>query len=369
MTGEWIANRVCDRSKGRNVMITHREYFLDGMSTPRVWQVEMNTGRSLDAVTDWLARYRDDFNQQLTAYGGVLLRGIESLRTPDDMQHVLDVLAPDLMDYVGGTSPRKVVSGRIMTATEVPGNYSIPLHQEMSYTDNAPEGIAFFCEVPPGSDGETTIGDMREITSLIDPAVRDRFDKRGGVQLRRNLPSPENVSKRPGVPKAWTEVFRTEDRKEAEAVVIKSGWRSEWLDDGSMQLWQEVRPATRRHPRTNDEVWFNQVHIFAPAASLKWARNDGRTEMAGRLEKALAEAPHLLDQIFYGDGTPVTEDDVLHIYDTLDVAAKPLKWQRGDLLILDNILAAHGRRAFQGDRRILTALIRHSPAISNGVPS
>jgi len=57
-------------------------------------------------------------------------------------------------------------------------------------------------------------------------------------------------------------------------------------------------------------------------------------------------------------GVIIDENDVLHILDLLDDAAIPVSWQRSDVLILDNILAAHGRTAFNGERVILTALIR-----------
>jgi len=144
-----------------------------------------------------------------------------------------------------------------MSATELPGNYSIPLHQEMAYTLHPPERIAFFCQVPPSSGGHTTIGDMRTITQRIDPTVRDRFKQKKNVQLRRNLPSKENVDNKPGVPKSWTEVFNTIDRAEVERIVDQRGWKLEWLPDESMYLWQEVHPAMRSHPRTGDEVWCN----------------------------------------------------------------------------------------------------------------
>ena len=339
-------------------MVAYNEYLLDGTNVPVVWHAAAGNNPDIDETCDWLTERRDDVDQIVQRQGGILLRGFECLQRAATFQRVLDVLAPNLMDYVGGSAPRRAVSGRIMTATDLPGTFSIPLHQEMSYTDIAPDRIAFFCEIAPPVGGETTLGDMRQITGSIDPAVRARFDAHNGLQLRRNLPPPDKAMLRPGIPKPWTDVFGTTDRAEADRIVINSGWRGEWLDDGSIQLWQEIRPAMRTHPLTGDRVWYNQAHLFSPIGVLKRARQDGRDDMVRKIEAALAETPHLLDRTFHGDGTPVADEDTAHIYDVLAQHAVPLQWRRGDALILDNILTAHGRRTYSGERLILTALIK-----------
>jgi alpha-ketoglutarate-dependent taurine dioxygenase len=243
------------------------------------------------------------------------------------------------MDYVGGTSPRHAVHGQIVTATDLPGDYTIPMHQEMSYTANPPDRVAFFCEIPATKGGATTVADAREVTRRIDPALRARFEEKGGVRLRRTLPGPNSAGDRPGVPKPWTEVFDTADAAAVERIAARKGWDITWLEDGSVQLWQEILPAMKTHPRTGETVWFNQAHIFAPEASLRWASRDGRREQWRRLSWAYAENPELVDHVFHGDGTQVSAADA-------------------DLLLLDNILAVHGRSAFTGDRKVLAALIR-----------
>ncbi|MBT2323907.1 TauD/TfdA family dioxygenase [Variovorax paradoxus] len=337
-------------------MIRHEVLPVDGMSVV-AWQPRQGAQDDLSSVCAWLIEYREALDADVAAHGGVLVRGFDALGDAEAFAQALHATGSQLMDYVGGTSPRKKVTGRILTATEVPGSYSIPLHQEMSYTDGAPCRIAFFCETPASSDGCTTVGDMRAITRAIDPSVVDRFLSHGGLQLRRNLPLPQHVDKRPGVPKSWPEVFNTQDPVEAQSQARARGWRFEWQSDGSMTLWQEIRPALKRHPGTGDEVWFNQVHIFAPAAAMAWAKHDGRLDMADRLERAMRDTPHQLDCFVFADGSDIPDEDALHVYEVLDRLAEPLHWQRGDLLILDNVLTGHGRKSFVGERRVLTALI------------
>jgi alpha-ketoglutarate-dependent taurine dioxygenase len=350
-------------------MIRHDERPIDGTDVPIMWQAVSGGDAHIDELCGWLATRHQEVEKLIYRHGGVLLRGFDCLRGASDFQRALDALGLELMDYVDGSAPRHAVSGRIMTTIDLSCNYSVPLHQEMAYTDGAPDIIAFFCETPAPVGGETTVGDMRRITRSINPEVIERFETHQGLQVRRSLPPPDKVASWPGIPRSWAEVFGTTDPAEAERIVVKSGWRSEWLGDGSMRLWQDVRPAMRTHPHTGERVWFNQVHRFSPIGMLKRARDDNMEEMAKKLEHALAKAPDQFDRMFHGDGTPVADEDVAHIYDVLAENAIPVGWQRGDLIILDNTLVAHGRRIYSGDRLILTALIRTEPVAAERTTS
>jgi alpha-ketoglutarate-dependent taurine dioxygenase len=341
-------------------MVQHNEFLLQDTNVPVIWQAVagVSANASIDEICEWLEEKRKAIEDRIYKHGGILLRGFSNLKQASDFQRVLDVLCPYLLDYVGGSAPRKAVRGRIMTTSELPGNCSVPLHQEMAYTNNGPDRVAFFCEIPAPTGGETTIGDMRKVTQRIDPALIQRFKDHKGMRIRRNLAPPDKVAGRPGIPRAWTVAFGTDDRRKVDEIVKHSGWENKWLDDGSMELWQEIRPALCTHPRTGERVWYNQLHRFTPIGLLKRAEQDGHEEMVQGLKAAMAEAPHLLDQTFYGDGTPVADEDVVQIFDILTEETIPLQWQRGDVIILDNILVSHGRTRYSGDRKILTALIR-----------
>jgi alpha-ketoglutarate-dependent taurine dioxygenase len=325
---------------------------------PSFWRASGGGEASLADTRAWLADHRGAIEEVLDRDGALHIRGLTALNSAAAFEAALGVLAPRLMDYVGGTSPRHAVHGQIVTATDLPENYTIPMHQEMSYTVSPPDRVAFFCETPADKGGATTVADAREITRRIDPAVRARFEEKGGMRLRRTLPGPNSVGDRPGVPKPWTEVFDTQDEAEVERIAAARGWEISWLEDGSVQLWQEILPAMKSHPRTGETVWFNQAHIFAPEASLRWAARDGRRDQLRRLSRAHAENPELVDHVFHGDGARVSAEDAENLFDVFADAEIPVRWKPGDLLLLDNILAVHGRTAFEGERRVLAALIR-----------
>jgi len=59
---------------------------------------------------------------------------------------------------------------------------------------------------------------------------------------------------------------------------------------------------------------------------------------------------------FYGDGSPI-EISVLHEFRRLyQQEAICFPWRKGDFLLLDNMLVAHGRRSFAGSRKTLVAM-------------
>jgi hypothetical protein len=268
-------------------------------------------------------------------------------------------VTPWLRDYVGGTSPREKVHEKVMTATYVPPSWSIILHQEMAYTLAMPAYLTFFCENPAERGGHSTHGDMRVALERIDPAVRDRLAEHG-LRLGRTLLSPDAVHRKPGVKKPWTEVFDTTDPAEVDRIAGERGWETEWIGDDAVRLYQETVPAIREHPVTGESVWCNQAHFFSPLCMMRWAREDGRRAEHDEQERALREAPELLDRMYLGNGDPVADEDALHVYQVLRDLESGVRLAASDLLVVDNLLVAHGRTAFEGDRRILVALADRS---------
>lgn len=339
--------------------ISIESIFNDDPGIPVEWHLNVPSSATGEDVCEWVTAELEMIDDAITNRGGLLLRGLHLIADAEAFHRVLEIINPSLRDYLGGTSPRDAVYGKVMTATSTPHDWSIILHQEMAYTSNPPDRISFFAELPASRGGHSVVGCMKDVVDLIDPDVRRRLEK-GRLRLRRTLPSERFAHLKPGIQKTWSAVFQTDDRAEVERVAESKGWAITWLRGGSLQLLQEAVPPIRSHRQTGREVWCNQAHFFPPVCMMAWAKSDGRQQDHDALHNAYASTPELLDTMCLADGEPVAEADALHLFEVMKSIERAVKLQKSDILLLDNILFSHGRTAFQGQRRILVGLSDHS---------
>jgi hypothetical protein len=102
-----------------------------------------------------------------------------------------------------------------------------------------------------------------------------------------------------------------------------------------------------RHPRTGETVWFNHATFFNALTLPESIRDSLRAEFAD---------DELPQNTFYGDGSPIPEDHIRHLQQIYRDVMVEFPWQKGDVVILDNILTIHARNGYTGPRKILTAM-------------
>ncbi|HLL77380.1 MAG TPA: TauD/TfdA family dioxygenase [Pyrinomonadaceae bacterium] len=287
----------------------------------------------------WLER-RDELREKLLAHGALLLRGGRALEPPELAHFVREFSGRELLDYAGGVSPRVALGGRVYTSTEYPEHYTLSLHNEMSYTYRWPALLFFHCAVAPAGGGETPVADSRRLLGAIGAEVVGRFKRGGGVMYERNLTGDAASGY------SWQAAFETEDGRVVEDYCRRGGVSFTWKGDGGLRL-SEVRPATAAHPQTGEEVWFNQADGFHPSGM------DDETYRA--LVATLGEDNLRLNARF-GDGSPIDAALLERVRAAFRAEMALVPWRAGDTLILDNMLAAHGRMPFTGPRKILLAM-------------
>ncbi len=253
------------------------------------------------------------------------------------LEKVTDLLLRNRLPYVHGNSPRTKVGNNIYTSTEYPPDHTISMHNELSYAAKWPARLLFFCETVAATGGSTPVADGALWANSLDREVRDRFSE--GIQYIQNLPDGR------GFGKSWQDTFETSDKKTVEAYLSASGATWEWTE--SCLRVTQIRAATTRHPVTRDEVWFNQADQWHPATL--------GDETAATLARMMP-TESLPQSVRFADGSPIPDDYVIHIRDRGFESAVDVDWQPGDLLLIDNVLVAHGRRQFTGSRRVLVAM-------------
>lgn len=266
------------------------------------------------------------------------------MNSADAFGEVVAALAgTGLQNYSGGASPRRRIGerkGPVYTSTEYPPELTLPLHNELSYSDAYPSRIYFGCLVAPSQGGATTLGDSRAILAAMPAAIRTVFEEKGVQYIR--LLGPEK-----GSGYSWQDAFGSDDAIEVERSCRECGGEWEWLADGFLRIVQR-RPAVARHPATGEAVWFNQAAGFHPAAL------DPATH--AELIRLHGEESRFRLNVRYGDGSPIPAETIREVAAVIEREAVPHAWQAGDVLMLDNLLTAHGRAPFKGDRRIAVAM-------------
>ncbi|EPJ35812.1 putative Clavaminate synthase-like protein [Streptomyces afghaniensis 772] len=291
-----------------------------------------------DATPEALVAHLDaiDLDALLVREKAVVFRGFKV--PADGLDPVLDRLLPRRLAYVHGNSPRTKVGSNVYTSTEYPQEYTISMHNEMSYAHAWPTRLTFYCAVAPATGGATPVVDAALWLESLDDEVREAF--RSGVRYTQNLHGGR------GLGKSWQDTFETEDRDEVDAFLKEADADWSWGPGNSLMVSQ-VRHSTVRHPDTGTEVWFNQSDQWHPAS------------LGDETAKALAQimpASELPQYVTFADGSPIPDAYVLQVRDRGLENAVDVDWHEGDLLVIDNLLVGHGRRPFTGPRRVLVAM-------------
>lgn len=284
----------------------------------------------------WARSSQGFIEKNLLQRGAILFRGFGP-QTPQNFEEFINIVSGEALEYRERSSPRSAVAGNIYTSTEHPPDQHIFLHNENSYAGTWPLKIFFCCVTAAPQGGETPICDVRRVYNRIPPEVRARFEERGVMYVR-------NFSDHIGL--SWKTVFQTEDRALVEQYCRNNGYQFEWRDGNRLRT-RRTAPAVARHPHTGEHVWFNHAAFFHVSTLEPAVREALRAQFADE---------DLPNHTYYGDGTPIEESALDAIRCAYAEETVKFPWQPGDVMALDNMLAAHGRTPYVGPRKILVGM-------------
>jgi alpha-ketoglutarate-dependent taurine dioxygenase len=149
-----------------------------------------------------------------------------------------------------------------------------------------------------------------------------------------------------GLGLSWPEVFQTRDPAEVEAYCREMEIEVEWRE-GQRLRTRQWRPAIRQHPKSGEPIWFNHA-LFFHVSSLDPSVRDPML--------AVLRDEDLPFNTYYGDGSTIEPEVLETLRAAYDAETVSFDWEQGDVLLLDNMLSAHGREPFSGPRKIVVAM-------------
>ena len=269
----------------------------------------------------WLAGNRQRVAEVLAAQGALVFRGF-GITTAGALQDL--VSASGEAPYVSTEHNRLSLAAHVFTPIPYSRRERLLWHHEDAFRRSWPARLWFACARPADEGGETTVAD-----SLLPlPALGDtgrRLAAEGVMYVRRFGE---------GLGQTWQNVFQTTERAEVEARCLADGITATWEDD--RLVTRIVLPAMRRHPATGEQCWVAQLLHFHPAALPEPTRSS---------LIALYSEDSLPRDCRHADGSPIPETAVRSLIECYESAERACRWQTGDVLLVDNVLAAHGLAA------------------------
>jgi alpha-ketoglutarate-dependent taurine dioxygenase len=281
----------------------------------------------------------NELEANLLKYGGILFRGFR-VDGIEDFENIVKNRYGDLIDYNDRATHRTQVQGKVYTATNYPPELEIILHNESSFAAKFPTRIFFYCVQPSEQGGETPIADVRKVYRSIPTSIRKPFEDKGVLYVRNLSGGPFGFT--------WQEVYQTQDKTEMEMFCNESETEFEWINENKVRT-KQLRPAIAKHPVTGELLWMNHatvLNVFAIEPKLQ------------QMLLKFFKEKDLPNNTFYGDGASIKREVIDELRKAYDSATVAFKWETGDVLMLDNMLAAHGRKPFSGPRKIVVAMAK-----------
>lgn len=283
-------------------------------------------------IAQTIRNNRDWLQQQLKEHSALLFRGFP-VRSAADFSSFVEAFGWEEQQYKG-FAPRSKVEESVYTANEAPLHEQIEFHHEMAWRKEWPSKLFFFCETAPPEGGQTAIALSQSITQRMEdrmPEFVSRVEDAGLV-----LSIVTNPTQNPFAsffPENWQTFLETNNPSEAKKRVVDViGCENfKCLEDGSVELVFGPMEAIRAFEGYGGRrVWFNTITGYGEANL----------------------------SLSFGDGCDIPGEAAEAFKAIVDEECVNLRWEEGDVLLLDNLAVQHARRPSKPPRQVLVAMCK-----------
>jgi len=269
--------------------------------------------------------------------GALLFRGFD-VPDPQAFDAAIEAYGEPGFTYEDSLSNavRTNVTARVFTANEAPPSTEIFLHHEMAQTPIYPSKLFFYCEIAQMTGGATPLcrSDwVMERLAKEAPEFVARLEAEG-VRYTNVMPGTHDAGS--GLGRSWRSTLSVESREAAQKRLRNLGYTWEWREDGSLRVTTAALPAVR-DVGGGRKAFFNQLI----AAFRGWSDSRNSADKS----------------ITFGGGDPITSQDMAPAIEAAEELTALCAWQPGDVALVDNFTVMHGRRSFEGKRRVLASLV------------
>lgn len=309
-------------------------------------QVDPTESYHLD---QWIRDNESILAEHLLLEGAVLLRGL-NIDTPERLDEFVSLFPLKNFPYNKSLSNALRINKtpRVFTANEAPADINIVLHHEMAQTPLTPDWLFFSCSLKAEAGGTTPIcrsDDVYQSLATQCPRFLAHCEAQGLYYRQKFAFYPDGTSAQG---RSWPHLLGLieDDAKDelppfdpiiaaaAESKLNELGYRWQWHGE-ALEIISPILPAVKR-ARNNQKVFFNQ--LLAAFTSWNNAFNTGP------------------QSVFFGNGQTIDRDDVKILQSICEKHTLDIRWEVGDVAILDNDLVMHGRRAYSGKRQVFASL-------------
>ncbi|UFP94827.1 TauD/TfdA family dioxygenase [Gloeobacter morelensis] len=229
-----------------------------------------------------------------------------------------ELYCTEFRPYVGGAYSRETIGGdkTLMSVTGHKLRFAVPMHGEMYYLLHHPTVLWFYCATPALSGGETTVSDGIRFWEALSAPTRALFRSQPLKYIRTY---PDGT---------WQGIYQTDSLEEV-AAVCAANQMGVSVGENRTVVTEFVTPAFVKTPDGRHEAFINNI---LPVVGQERA---GSTASLVRLE----------------DGSAIPEAVISELQAVAQAITIAVPWKSGDIVMINNTRAMHGRRTFADDQR------------------